>query len=121
MAWPENLTADQQTAVEAFTTSLRSWGAGLAQLNILGAAIGADWFGGISTLVAGLQTTDLVPNISGLAGSQDLTAADVTNLALWANALSNPANSDQRTGAYASVGIQQTCVKAAGINASISS
>ena len=119
MAWPEALTANQQTAVESFSTSCRTWCAALAQLNILGAAIGAAWFGGINTLVGDLQSTDLVPNVSGLAGSQDLTATQVTNIALWANTLANPANSDQGTGSYASVGIVQTCIAAAGINASI--
>ena len=119
MAWPESLTADQQAAVESFTTSLRTWAAQLSVLNILGAAIGAEWYGGVNALVGSLQSGDLVPNASGLAGSQDLTASDVTSLANWAFALSNPASADQGTGAYASVGIQQACVKAAGINASI--
>jgi hypothetical protein len=119
MAWPETLTASQQKAVTDFALSARTWAAQLQQLNILGASVSAAWFGGVNALVAGLQSGDLIPNTSGLAGSQDLTPGDLTNLALWANALSNPANADQGTGAYASVGIQQTCVKAAGINASI--
>ena len=119
MAWPETLTADQQKAVTDFTQSLRQWAASLAQLNALGTAIGAAWFGGINDLVGGLQSGDIIPNVSGLAGAQDLLPADVTNLALWANTLANPANADQGTGAYASVGIQQTCVKAAGINATV--
>jgi hypothetical protein len=117
--WPGTLTADQQKAVTDFTLSQRAWAAQLAQLNELGASIGAAWFGGINALVGSLQAGDIIPNTSGLSGSQDLLQADVTNLALWANALSNPANGDQGTGAYASVGIQQTCVKAAGINASV--
>jgi hypothetical protein len=119
MAWPATLTTGQQKAVTDFTTSARAWAAQLEQLNVLGASVGAAWFGGINALVGGLQAGDLIPNTSGLAGSQDLTQADVTNLALWAFAHSNPANADQGTGAYASAGIQQTCVKAAGINATI--
>jgi len=119
MAWPEGLTADQQKAVTDFTQSLRAWSAQLAQLNSLGAAIGAAWFGGINGLVGSLQSSDIIPNVSGLAGAQDLSPADLTSLAQWANALSNPLNSDQGTGAYASVGIQQLCVKAAGINATV--
>jgi hypothetical protein len=67
-------------------------------------------------LVGDLQSTEVIPNTSGLAGSQDLLASDLTSLVDWAFALSNPANSDQGTGACASVRIQQLCVKAACIN-----
>ena len=117
MAWPESLTTDQQAAFLAFTTSLRSWAAALAQLNVLGAAIAAEWSGGMSALNGDLQSGDVIPNASGLAGSQDLSQADVGNLAAWASALCNTSNSDQGTGSYASGLIQSTCVKAAGINA----
>lgn len=119
MAWPESLTANQQAAVEAFATNLRSWAALLAQINIVGGAISSAWNGGISTMVGTLQTTDVIPNTSGLAGAQDLLASDVTNLANWASTLANSSNSVQGTGSMASVGIQQTCVKACGINAAI--
>jgi len=120
MAWPGSLTTEQQTAVQDFTTSCRTWAALLAQMNILGAAIGAANAGGISTLLSDLQTTDVIPNTSGLAGSQDLLASDVISLASWAWAAANPQNTTSAGGgAYATVGIQQTCVKAAGINASI--
>ena len=119
MAWPESLSADEQAAARAFCTPLRSWAALLSQLNVLGAAIGDGWFGGLNAIIGSLQDGDVIPNDAGLDGSRPLTKADVTNLALWAWSLSNPANGDQGTGAYASVGIQQTCVKAAGINASV--
>ncbi len=117
MAWPETLTASQQTTVENFVTDLPTWAAALAKLNLYGAALGSAWYGGLSTLVGALQTSDVIPNISGLADSGDLTAAHVTTLVAWVFALSNPANSDQGTGAYARVGIQQLCALAAGINA----
>jgi hypothetical protein len=120
MAWPESLTVEEQQAVQDHCTSCRSWSALLSQINNLGAAIAASWSGGISTLVGDLQPGDTIPNTSGMAGSQDLTTTDVTNLSQWANALSNQASSDQGTGAYASLLIQQTLVKAAGINASVS-
>jgi hypothetical protein len=121
MAWPESLTADEQAAFLAFTTNLRSWSAQLARLNILGNAIASAWSGGISTLNGKLQGGDVIPNASSLAGSQDLSQADVGNLAAWAQSLCNPANADQGTGSYASGLIQSTLVKAAGINASITS
>ena len=98
MAWPESLTSEQQEAVQSFVTSCRSWAAGLAQLNVLGAAIGAANFGGISTLLGDLQTTDVIPNTSGLAGSQDLLVSDVTSLASWAWAMANPEHYQCRRG-----------------------
>lgn len=119
MAWPESLTADQQTAVLAFTTNCRSFAAQLAQLNILGAAISAAWAGGISTYVSSLQSGDIIPNVSSLAGSQDLQQADVANIAGYATTISNPANASQGTGGYSSAFIQALLIKAAGINASI--
>ena len=119
MAWPESLTASQQAAVQSFATSCRSFAAGLSQLNILAAAIGAEWAGGVSTLVNSLQSGDLIPNTSGLAGSQDLAPADVANLAGYATNISNPNNADQGAGGYNGSFIQALCVKAAGINAAI--
>src|SRR5579859_4601526 len=100
MSWPESLTPSQQAAVQSFATSCRTFAAQLAQLNILGAAIGAEWAGGVSTLVGSLQSGDLIPNTSGLAGSQDLSQADVSNLAGYATNIANPSNSDQGTGGY---------------------
>lgn len=119
MAWPESLTTDQQLAVTSFVTSCRSFSAQLSQLNILGAAIGAAWAGGISILVGDLSSGDLIPNTSGLAGSQDLSQADVSNIAGYATNISNPANSDQGTGGYNGGFIAALFVKAAGINAAI--
>ncbi len=119
MAWPENLTSNQIAAIESLATSCRSWGAGLAQLNILGVAIGADYYSGLNSLLSGLTQTDVVPNTSGYDGAQDLLVSELVTLVGWAFTLSNPANGTQGTGAFASVGIQQLCMKAAGINASI--
>ncbi len=119
MAWPESLTSPQQEAVQSFTTSVRSFSAQLGQLCVLANAIGAEWSGGVSTLVGDLSGGDVIPNTSGLAGSQDLLASDVSALAGYAINISNPANASQGTGGYNGSFIQSLCVKAAGINASI--
>lgn len=120
MAWPESLTTDQQAAVEQFCNNLRSWAILVWQANNLGLAIAADWSGSIQALVNTLQSTDLVPNTSGLAGAQPLLPADITSLESWANAMSNPSNPTQGTGGFSSLGIQQLLAKAAGINALVS-
>jgi hypothetical protein len=91
-----------------------------AQANTLAAAISAAWGGGISTLVGDLQSGDIIPNASGLAGAQDFTQADIADLAGYAVNISNPANSSQGTGGYNGSFIAALFVKAAGINATIS-
>jgi hypothetical protein len=120
MAWPESLTASQQQQVQDLTNACRSFMAMLWQLNILGAAIAANWNGGTTTLVqSGLQSGDLIPQTSGLAGAQPLAAADVTNIAGYAINFSNAANASQGTGGYASPFIEALAVKAAGIGNAI--
>ncbi len=119
MAWPGSLTSEQQEAVKDFATAVRSFSALLGQANTMGGAIGAEWGGGVEGLVGGLTDGDLIPNTSGLAGSQDLTKADLTNLAGYAIVISDPASGNQGTGGYNGGFIHALLVKAAGINASI--
>jgi hypothetical protein len=118
MAWPESLTADQQRAVTDFTLNLRSFASLLAQAVLLGQQINVAYGGGIGTYVNSLQATDVIPNTSGLAGSQDLVQADVGNLAGWAALISNPATAPA-AGSYAGALAMGTMVKAAGINATL--
>jgi len=73
----------------------------------------------MNTLVGDLSSGDIVPNTSGLAGSQDLLASDITDIAGYAINISNPANASQGTGGYNGSFILALAVKAAGINASI--
>ena len=113
-AWPATLTADEQTAVIEFANLLRGWASQCMKLDTLSNTIEAGWSGGISTMVAKLGNSDLVPNTSGLAGSQPLTEADIGNLASWAGSYSNVNNPTQGTGGFCSGLIQSTCVKAAG-------
>lgn len=119
MAWPETLTADQQTAVTDFCNSVRAFSALLGRACSLGSAIGAAWAGGISTLVGDLESGDSVPNTSGLAGSQNLVPADISNLAGYATVISDPSNASQGTGSFNGAFIKALCVKAAGVNATL--
>jgi hypothetical protein len=119
MAWPGTLTEDEQKTVTDFDVTCRSFMMNLSQLSILGSKIAAGWAGGISTLVNSLDPTDLIPNTSGLAGSQPMGPADVANIATYSTEISDENNATQGTGGYNGAFIQALGVKAAGINASI--
>lgn len=119
MAWPESLNASDQLAITDFAKDIAIFATLLGQACTIGEKISAKWGGGLSTLVGGLTTGDIIPNTTGLQGSQPLTKADLTNLAGYAISISDPANASQGTGGYNGGFIAALYVKAAGINASI--
>lgn len=120
-----SLTVSQQKQIEDLSTSCRSFSSQLSKLCILGSAIASNWSGGTATLVASLNSGEIIPNTTGLDGAQDLSPADVSNLAGYATTISNPSNSpngnsnDSTAGSYSSAFIKALLVKACGINAFI--
>jgi hypothetical protein len=113
MAWPESLTADQQTNVIAYANVGRTISQLAIQLVLLTQQYNTAWGGGIATLVNSLQSTDLIPNTSGLPGSQDLDQADMGNIATWAALICNSANTVAEGSLAGSLAFG-TFVKAAG-------
>lgn len=117
MAWPELLTADEQAAAKDFGDDIASFSHALGVALALGSEVAAKWGGGLSTIIGDLQSDDVVPKQNSRAGSQPLTAGDITNLSGYAINISNPTNASQGTGGYYGDFIHALIVKASGINA----
>lgn len=111
--WNE-LTPQEQSQVLDLTNSCRSYAKELAQLANLGDGVGSAWDGGTATVVNSLDSTAVIPNTTSLAGAQDLSPADVTNMAGYAIDLSNPAN-NQSGGGYNTAFHRALDVKMTGI------
>jgi len=116
MATWASLTNEQQAAVEAVANAERSFSMHMAMAADLGINIAAAWNGGVSTIVGTLGSTEIIPNTSGLAGSQALLPADMTNVAGYAINMSDPSSGQGGTGGYNTGFIRALWVKLAGLN-----
>lgn len=79
MAYPETLTANQQTTILAFMPLLRANLLKFAQLTNDFNLLNQTWTnGGVSAINALLQSGDIIPDSTGLNGATPLSAADLT-------------------------------------------
>ncbi len=79
MAWPGTLTPNQQTTLLAFMPGFRSDLLLFTKLiNNLELLNNVWTTGGVSAINALLSAGDVIPDATGLAGAQTLTAADVS-------------------------------------------
>ena len=76
----EALTAEQKLAVDALSDAVRPLAGTLARTLEKFQAVNSYWTGNVETILAGLQSSDVIPNKTGLAGAQGLTKSQLTTL-----------------------------------------
>lgn len=113
MATWASYTSEQQAAVQGVANACR----GLA-IDVFKAAAGAipvsaAWSLDVSALVAGLDSTEIIPNDTSYADARDFSPADLTNLVTLLGALTSP------SGTFFTTANQQLLLKACGVNAAL--
>lgn len=119
MATWASLTQQQQDAAQSMANAVRGLQITWQHLATGGQVVSAAWNGGISDIVNGLDSGEIIPNASGLAGAQGLAKADLINMVGYLIDASNPANVTGG-GGYNTAFHAALRVKACGINASLS-
>jgi len=76
-----SLTAEQKDILGELTTQLRAFAGEFAKMNTKAAVLVDDWNAQVSVIVASLDTGEVIPNVSGLAGAASVTKEEVTALA----------------------------------------
>lgn len=74
MATYVELTNEQKDVLQTFTNLVRSWAGEQARVNNHAAAINTQYLAQIQAILVDLDTNELIPNTSGLAGAQALTS-----------------------------------------------
>lgn len=101
-----DLTAEQKASVQALSQLVRPLSGELARLLEKFQAVVSYYSGNVETILGELQTSDVIPNESGLAGAQDLTKEQFVNLVGYMITAANtaegaPMNSNYHRALYA--------------------
>ena len=80
MALYTDLTTEQQNILQDFTNLCRAWAGEQARVNNHGDAINTTYNAQVVTILSSLDTGEVIPQTSGLAGSASLTKEEVTTL-----------------------------------------
>jgi hypothetical protein len=80
MATYDELTANQKGVLNAFVTGIRGLVGGQARQNNHGDALKDDYIAQVSAILSSLNTAEIIPNASGLAGAADLTKEQILEL-----------------------------------------
>jgi len=75
-----DLTTEQKASVQAMCQLVRPLSGELGRLLEKFQAVVAYYSGNVETILGELQSSDVVPNTSGLTGAQDLTKEQLANL-----------------------------------------
>lgn len=75
-----DLTAEQKASVQAMCQLVRPMSGELGRLLEKFQAVVSYYSGNVETILAELQSSDVIPNGSGLAGAQGMTKAEIVNL-----------------------------------------
>lgn len=106
MATYASLTQEQKDILQTWVNLVRSWAGEQARVNNHGAAIDTMYNAQITAILAALDDNAIIPNTSGLAGSQSLDA-DAEVVAIQAHIQGISTN-------YNTSGHRQLWTKAAG-------
>lgn len=98
MATYAELTAEQKDVLQTFTNLVRSWAGEQARVNNHAQAINTMYNAQIQAILVSLDDNSIIPNTSGLAGSQglDSDAELVTIVSHLQGILTNYNTSDHR-------------------------
>jgi hypothetical protein len=118
MATWASLTADQQAAIQAVATPSRGMAGTLAQLLNHAKDIGLAYSGSVEALIGSLNSGEIIPNNSGLAGASGLTRDQLINLLGYYIVMG--ATLDGSNGSYNTNYHRGLYIAAAGINAIVS-
>ena len=80
MATYASLTTEQKNILQDHTNLLRAWAGEQARTNNHGGAIDSAYNAHVVTILSSLDTGEVIPQTSGLAGSASLTKEEVTTL-----------------------------------------
>jgi type III secretory pathway component EscT len=75
-----DLTTEQKASIQALSQLVRPLAGELGRLLEKFQAVVSYYSGNVETMLAELQSSDLIPNESGLTGAQDLTKEQFVNL-----------------------------------------
>jgi len=112
MATYASLTQEQKDIVQAYVNFARAWAGEQARTNNHGEAANDDWNAQINTIVGSLDTGEVIPNTSGLAGAASLTKEEVTTLTSHLQNMQTDMSS--HTGGFNTTTLRQAWIKAAG-------
>jgi hypothetical protein len=75
-----DLTTEQKESVQAMCQLVRPLSGELGRLLEKFQAVASYYTGNVETILTELQSSDVVPNASGLAGAQDVTKAELVSI-----------------------------------------
>lgn len=113
----DKLGDNEREAVQSLANALRGAAVTMGSLTKQGQVISAAWNSGINGLVGSLDSDEVIPNASGLAGARDLTAAEIVVFVGYMVAISDPSNIKES--AFNKSSDQALRVKLSGINAQV--
>ena len=93
-----DLTTEQKESVQALCQTVRPLSGELGRLLEKFQAVVAYYTGNVETILGELQSSDVVPNLSGLAGAQGLTKEQLVNLIGYM--ITSSATADAAVGSY---------------------
>ena len=107
-----SLTEEQRESVDALCVMVRPLAGELARTLEKFQGVTSYWTGNVETILGALQSSDVIPNTTGLAGAQGLTKAELTNLIGYM--ITASATADGASGSYNSNYHRSLYAKAAG-------